>query len=317
MGVMQAEVPWPSTPIWSEMRFPHTLPQQLHMPLLSVPTLLGISRCVHLRVACRDWAAACSANIFAPPAGFEEVFSRRNPDGDVWARRLACMTMIHVLGAPNFHQRPLAVVEDDVHWLLAHQGTKKWTGKMLQSSFRISGAENIAKFTASLQPKCKLPGVVLDVIFQLRSQVRLQLQPLHCAALLSSPSLVRKLLSISKHLGTLSDYTTESSSTEPSHSTISPLFLAVLFANQDVVDILKSYGACLNCVDAMATVRLQVAFLWADLEERLLHLKLDAEAEKLGKEVDELRRQATAQATDLDNAVQNAVAMDAMNMPDL
>jgi len=305
MGAMRfdVEVPWPTTPIWSEMRFPQTLPQQLQMPLMSVPTLLGISRCVHLRVVCRDWAAACSANIFAPPAGFEEVFSRKFPDGDVWARRLACMTMMHVLGVPDFQQQPLAVVEDDVHWLLAHQGTKKWTGKMLQSSFRISGADHLAKFTAALQPKCKLPVVVLDVIFQLRSQVRLQLQPLHCAVLMSSPILVRKLLSISKHLGTLSDDTTESSSTTPADSTISPLFLAVLFANQDVVDILKSYGACLNCVDAMATVRLQVAFLWADLEERLLHLKLDAEAEKLGKDVDELRRRAAAQAADVDDAL--------------
>jgi len=295
------------------MSVPRTLPQHLHVPLMSVPTLLGISRCMQLRAVCRDWVAACSANIFAPPAGFEEVF-RSCPAGDVWARRLACMTMIHVLGAPDFEPRPLAIVEDDVHWLLAHKGTKKWTGKMLQSSFRISGAENIAKFTTALQPKCKLPGVVLDVIFQLRSQVRVQLQPVHCAVLLSSPALVRKLLSIAKHLGTLNDYThAESSSTEgPHHTTVSPLFLAVLFANQDVVDVLKSYGACLNCVDAMATVRLQVAFLWADLEERLLHLHLDAEAEKLGKEVDELRRQATEQAPDVDNVV-----IDAMDMPDV
>lgn len=210
------------------------------------------------------------------------------------------MALLDVLGAPDFKPLPLDVVEDHVHWLLSHEWTKRWAGNMLQSSFRISGADRLANLTAALRPRCKLAGVVLDVIFQLRSQVLVALQPVHCAVLLTSASLVRKLLSVAKNLGTLSDYTTDSHSTEGQHhTTVSPLFLAVLFADQYVVDVLRCHGACFNGVDALATMRLQAVFLWADLEERLNHLQLGAEAEKLAQKVDELRRQAAEQVAEV------------------
>jgi len=46
----------------------------------------------------------------------------------------------------------------------------------------------------------------------------------------------------------------------------------------------------------MATMRLQTALLWADLEERLTHLHLDAEKEQLANKVEHMRqRPRTAQ----------------------
>jgi len=279
---------------------PRALPQHLHVPLMSVPKMLGMSRCTQLRVTCRDWSEACSTDVFDPPAGFREVF-KSCPADDVWPRRLACMAILDVLGAPDFAERALNVVEDDVHWLLAHVWTKSWVEKMLQSTFRIRAVDQLAKWTAELRPKCKLPGVVLDVIFQLRSPVMLALQPIHCAVLLSSSSVLKKLLSAATHVARL---LTDSSSEETNHDSVSPLFLAVLFAEKDVVDVLRCHGACLNGVDAKAAMRLQGAFLWADLEERLISLQLDAEADKLAKTVDELRRDVE-RAAELDFAARH------------
>jgi hypothetical protein len=189
-------------------------------------------------------------------------------------------------------------VEDEVHWLLAHEQTKKWIRHMLRGSFKITGADNLAKMAATLRPRCKLPDVALDVIFQLRSQVHVALQPVHCAVLLSSSSVVRKLLIVAKRLDALSCY-----STEEDYISVSPLLLAVLFADQDVVNALRSHGACFNRVDAIAATRLQVAHLWADLQERLSHLQLDAEAEQLTKMVDELWWPPAEQAPGLDDVV--------------
>lgn len=268
---------------------PQALPQYLDVPLIRVPNLLGISRCTQLQVTCRDWAVACSADVFGPPVGFEEVLSGC-PGENVWARRIACVAMLHVLGAPDFGPRPEAIAEDDVHWLLTQDWTKELASKMLQSSFSISGPAALAKLTAALRPRCKLPSVVLGVIFHPRSQVHVALQPVHCAVLLSAPTLLRKLLSVAKHSGTLSDYTVAGLH----HTTVSPLLLAAFFSDQEVVDVLKEYGVCLNRVDAIATRRLQIAFLWADLESRLIALQLGAEAEELAKMMDELRQEAGA-----------------------
>jgi hypothetical protein len=227
--------------------------------------------------------------VYEPPTGFEEAF-KSCPEG-IWARRLSCIAMLSALGAPEFKPKPLEVVEDDVHWLIMHMWTKRFLKEMLVSTFSVDGVERLGALTAALRPRCKLPHVVLDVIFQLRSRVPVALRPLHCAVLLCSCSVVKKLLRISEAYSALKDYTTD----DPLHRTVSPLFLAVLFADQAVVDTLRCHGACLNRVDAMATMRLQVAFLWADVEERLLQLQLGAEAEKLAKMADELRQQAARQ----------------------
>lgn len=206
------------------------------------------------------------------------------------------MAMFDVLGVPNFAPKPLDVLEDHVHWLLAHEQTKKWIPYMLRGSFQVSDADSLAKMAATLRPRCKLPDLALDVIFQLRSQVLVALQPVHCAVLLSSSSVVRKLLMVAKRLDALSRYCTEED-----HTSVSPLLLAVLFADQDVVNVLRCHGACFNRVDAIAATRLQVAHMWADLQERLSYLQLDTEAEQLGKMVHELRWPAAEQAAGLDD----------------
>jgi len=180
--------------------------------------------------------------------------------------------------------RSVASVEDDVHWLLSDQRLKRWTAAVLRSSFRVSHTEKLEECIAALRPRCKLPGVVLDVIFQLRSQVVLSFQPIHYSVLYSSPSLVQKLLHVAERASNL--YTTE----ECQHSSISPLFCAVLFADREVVDVLRSHGACFNHVDAISTMRLQTADLWADVQERLIHLHLEVEAEDLENNVEQMRR---------------------------
>lgn len=289
---------------WKALFAPRALPQHMHVPLISVPAMLGISRCTSLRVACRDWAAACSVNSFGPPAGFEEVFDCFTKDES--GRKLSCMAILHALGAPDFRLVPLHVAEDHVHWLFAHERTKMWMANMLQASFRVHGVGCLAKLTQALRPRCKLPGEVLDAIFQGRSQASVAFEPLHYAILLSSSSLVRLLLSIATHLGACNRYIAGEGL---HHTTVSPLLLAVLFADQDVVDVLRSHGVCLNRADAMAAMRLQAALLWADLEKRFTHLNLDVEAEKLAQEVDELRRRAPDQPADLD-----ATAIDIHNM---
>lgn len=276
----------------------------MQVPLMTVPELLGISRCAPLRTSCRDWAKACSVELFGPPAGFEEAFRCANKAEDSsWARRLSCMTMLHVLGAPDFKPVLVHVVEDHVHWLLVHALTKRWTGNMIHGSFQVSGAQACAQLVEALRPRCKLPHVLLDVIFPARSQVPVILQPLHCAILLSSTALVRMLLSVAKHRGTISHYTAADGSQQTS---VSALLLAVLFADQDVVDILRGHGACSNSIDAMATMRLQTAFLWSELEERFINLNLDDEAQKLANQATELRRQAAEQAAAFNNAAPDA-----------
>merc|ERR1719408_633449 len=152
--------------------------------------------------------------------------------------------MLSVLGAPGFMARPLLLVEDEVHWLLIQEKPRKWTSEMLKSVFHVNGADKLAELIANLRPRCKLPDVSLDVIFQLRSRVLLTLQPLHYAIFYSSHSLLKKLLAIADSTGvTLLD---DLPSADGYHGNVSPLFLAVLFADQDVVGLLRQRGAKLS-----------------------------------------------------------------------
>lgn len=283
-----------SAEYWRALYAPQALQHCFQDALMLVPALLGIARCSNLRVVSRDWQLACMPDSFTPPSIVVKVLGPAismslRSYAEPAIQRLLGAWMPDVLGAPEF-QRSAASVEDEVHWLLTHPATRKHARASIRSTFCMDSASILSTFASSVRSRCKLPGTAVDVVFQLRSGVRFTLEPLHCAVLLSSRALVQKLLSTLKSLDEDIDC----------QATVSPLFLAVLFAEQDVVDVLRRYGASLSDADAVAAIGLPTVFLWAVLEERLSSLHLEDEATRLRTKVHKLCQQA-AQAVDANN----------------
>jgi hypothetical protein len=213
------------------------------------------------------------------------------------------MAMLHAVGAPGFTLKPLTSVEDDVHWMLSHERPKKWTSAMLRSSFCFLDTESLAELMKGLQPLCKLPGVALDEIFP----PRVAFQAIHYSVLYASPPLVQKLLRAADNVG-IRECIVNARTEEGKRCSISPLFMAVLFADKDVVDVLRSNDACLNDIDAEIAMRLHAASLRADLKNRLITLQLDVEAEELERTVEQMHQQDAQEEPDLRNPAADTIA---------
>lgn len=200
------------------------------------------------------------------------------------------MNILHALGAPGFTLRQAAVAEDMVYWLFSDPRPRKWDKEMLRSTFHVSGAQQVAEAVAVLKAMCTLSDVVVDVMFQLQSTASIVLQPVHYAILHHSERLATLLLRAAQRVGTLDD-TVQGATHGQVCTMVSPLMLAAVFADEQIVGMLRRHGAKMNSADVSVTLRLQNALLWADLEARLLDLGLVDEAEQLSREVSVLRQQ--------------------------
>lgn len=254
------------------------------VPLMMVPHFLGLSRCWSLRNTCRDWLLACHAERFRPPTGFEMVLGCDYPSdpNNIWGRRLACMALLSVLGATDFAVHSMLEAEDSIYWLLVHVKLQAWTKNMILTTFHNSDAGQISKMIASLQPKCKLPMAAVGIVFKLQrireQTIFFNAMPLHYAVIYSSVAATRMLLATAARVGTLAGMIQDFSE-EGRYIMLSPLFIAILFAEKNVVDVLRCSGAQINSLDAKAALRLQIAGLGADLWKRMevLHLSLQAD----------------------------------------
>jgi hypothetical protein len=195
------------------------------------------------------------------------------------------MSVFSILGAPGFNpNQSIEVTEDEVFWCLSDQRFRKWDANMLRSPFQTSWEMAVA-----LGPRCKIAGPVIDVLFA----APVHLRPIHYAVLHSSPRLVNMMLAAASRAGVFNEAVQDFVGVRDDKS-ISALFLAVLFAEQDVVDSLKRHGATTNSTDVQASLNLYRAHLWDVLHARLNQLQLNTEAEDLLKSLQELhQREAT------------------------
>lgn len=264
--------------IRSSVYAPRNVERPMQVLLLEVPQLLGLSRCLQLSRTCRDWMLACRTRFAGPPSSLKLVFGEdyiEEPDL-LTARRVACMSIHSVLGAPGFNVDPqsLAIVEDEFFWFFADERSKKWEKEILQSPFQVHRA--MAETTRVLRQRCRLSTIVIDELLR----APLCARPIHYAVLHSAPRLVRLILCAASRAGVLSE-TLQGFPDAASYTTVSPLFLAVLFSEQDVVNVLRRAGAGTNKVDVEVSLRLHEAQLWSDVAARFAELQLEAEAEQL------------------------------------
>lgn len=268
------------------------LTQQMDVPLLEVPQLLGLSRCVQLSRTCRDWRLACQTRFTGSPASLMQAFGDDYCEerDSVWARRVACMSIFSVLGAPGFRpQDSIEVTEDEVFWCLSDERLRKWDSNMLRSPFQTN-----RELAVALGPRCKIAGPVMDVLFAATLQP-LHLRPIHYAVLHSSPRLTNMLLAAASRAGVFNEAVQDFVGVRDDKS-ISALFLAVLFAGQDVVDTLKCHGATTNSADVKASLKLYRAQIWDELHARFNQLQLNAEADYLLNSLQELHQREAAAA---------------------
>eukprot|EP00930_Biecheleria_cincta_P032290 TRINITY_DN22407_c0_g1_i1.p1 TRINITY_DN22407_c0_g1~~TRINITY_DN22407_c0_g1_i1.p1 ORF type:complete len:293 (+),score=34.03 TRINITY_DN22407_c0_g1_i1:98-976(+) len=257
--------------------------QHMDVPLLEVPKLLGLSRCVQLARTSRDWWLACATRVSGIPASLRQAFGEDYCEeaDSVWARRVACMSLFSILGAPGFNpNQSTEVSEDEVFWCLSDRRFRKWDCNMLRSPFQTN-----REMVTAFGPRCKIAGPVMDVLFA----APLHLRPIHYAVLHSSPRLVNMMLAAASRAGVFSEAVQDFVGVKDDKS-ISALFLAVLFAEQDVVATLKRHGATTNSTDVQASLKLYRAHIWDDLHARLNEVQLNSEADDLLKSVRELHQ---------------------------
>jgi len=242
--------------------------------LQEVPYMLGVSRCFAMRRTCKAWARS----------------TQMLPKHDaVRHYGLSPLALLNVLGSPGFTLDSLMVAEDDVYSVLTDHHDRARPEFMLMLNPNNASQHDrdlVAKTITEMRPKCALPpnsfsNSAVDVIFQFRGErekmVVLQTQPIHLAVIHKAHRLVRMLLAAAAQSGVLAEILGNvQTGLLPSPSL---MFLAVVFADKQVVDSLKAVGAKFSSLDQTAVERLRCAGMWPELQVRMGELGLAVEAQ--------------------------------------
>eukprot|EP00928_Gymnodinium_smaydae_P062383 TRINITY_DN46262_c0_g1_i1.p1 TRINITY_DN46262_c0_g1~~TRINITY_DN46262_c0_g1_i1.p1 ORF type:complete len:286 (-),score=40.27 TRINITY_DN46262_c0_g1_i1:445-1302(-) len=230
---------------------------------------LGASRCRELRGTCQAWRSDLST-------------STRRSGGAACPRGEA---VLDAMRAPCF-QAPASVMslEDDVFLALTESTRLEDTQGMLLNYSRITDYEEISDMIAALKQKCTISPEAVSSIFQYQFErsktFYLSPRAIHYAVIHSASRVVKMLLSAAKRAGVL-EQVLQLSDQGDRPLTVTPLFLAVLFAEADVVEMLKSWGCKFNRMDGLAAMRLLKAGHWKACQSRIKALGLDAELMEL------------------------------------
>jgi len=236
--------------------------------------LLGPSRCGSLIASCR-----------LVGEDFRDLLSRPQ-HGDSGSARSLCATLwTAAAGGYSRLAGPVALhVEDAVYMALMHPAEGSTAKDVLQGHPDLTKPEDIAELIAALKPRCKVPAAVLDVIFAFKAERSntffLHPKPLHSAVMCSEIRLTRLLLAAAADWGVLEE-SLQLGNQEGSADTFTPLFLAMLFAERETVDVLLASGAAFNEVDLQAALRLQRLGWWTACAARLGELEIGDQATQL------------------------------------
>merc|ERR1740129_2244677 len=210
--------------------------------------------------------------------------------------------VLNAVSSADFALPSATVAEDGI--FLAMLDPEVHAKEALNSRTRIMECAEVAAMIEALQPRCRIAGGANAVRAIFKYQVErqktlfLKARPIHHAVMHSAPRLTRMLLSAADSHGTLQE-TLENAS--EAH-TVSPLFLAVLLAEDEVVDTLRRSGAHCNTMDVQAVGRLQTEGLWEGCRQRMEALGLGEEATWLAAKLRERRSSASSMLAALQRA---------------
>jgi len=229
----------------------------LEIALPQVQQLLGASRCGALKRVCCSWTESLQLHQPVPRHSLLDTLSPVSEN------------LLDELQA-----------EDDLY-LLKSAGIPD----LLSTHADISNFDEVRALVAALRPRCRLPEVAVDILFQPQVErdrtLYLAPRPLHCAVMHSSLRLLRMLLRAAKETGVLQE---ACGNDQPGAAALTPTFLAVLFASQEVGDVLVEEGIAdaFSCeLDVQAACKLQRRGLWPIFQERANSLGLGDFAAKL------------------------------------
>jgi hypothetical protein len=250
--------------------------------LWEVPNVLGLSRCAALRRTCKPWAAS-TRSPFKPVHLGHELAQDCCP---------APAALLNVLDTPSLSCDSLMDMEDTVYSILSDRRLRDWIPEMLLSCANKNEYLVVQDFIADLRPKCKLAPKAVDAILQpcieREQNVVLQPQSIHLAVVHNAARLVRMLLAKASQTGVMSQMLSNGLHS----SSPSLMFLAVLFADMEVIEALKAAGAQFNSCDQAAASRLDQAGLWTELQTRMANLGLAAVAQEWSAKLDDQKVKA-------------------------
>eukprot|EP00927_Polykrikos_kofoidii_P066722 TRINITY_DN62283_c0_g1_i1.p1 TRINITY_DN62283_c0_g1~~TRINITY_DN62283_c0_g1_i1.p1 ORF type:complete len:347 (+),score=56.26 TRINITY_DN62283_c0_g1_i1:144-1184(+) len=265
---------------------------------------LGESRCLELRVSCRrcknglrvdSRRAICeppAPPALAPPSQTPSpcVSTGEPTDADPPATQFSARDeLVKALGAPSFRSPASLTTEDAVYVLLADVNLEAQIPSMLSAHAPIHEHKDIRRMLAELRPLCQVPGDVLDVIFQPQVERDRTLffnpRAIHLAVVHSSARIVGLLLGAARRVGALEEVLQQQCSIQrrssSSPSTLTPLFVAALFAGREVVDRLVRAGCEPNDIDVHAAGLLRRRGHWNPVKERMQALGMESTAARI------------------------------------
>lgn len=270
---------------------------------LHVVQLLGASRCAAMPAVCRSWRQEHRqvVNVLSHDARSQAAAAaetlRRSGD-PIEASKSGGEHLLVVL-SPGGPQRPSELdMEDDVYCLLAGARATGQVYDLLTCHTSIAGYWEVKALAAALKPHCKVSPGVVETLF--RSQVErdrgsiLPFWPRAVHIAVARPCVTNRLLSLllaaAEEAGCLDEVLQrDSSAVGQRPSTLSPLFLAVLFADPGIVQVLRKRGCVPNEADVQAAARLQRAKLWHDTTSRMEELGLSEFAAEIAARLEARR----------------------------
>jgi hypothetical protein len=181
------------------------------------------------------------------------------------------------------------LVEDAVYSVVSSKKSNRCIPELLLCQEAKTDHNAVAGLITELRPRCKLQADCVDAVFQPHVErcktLFLHPRPVHYAVINNSARLTRMLLALASHVD-INERTVEKDGTSPSL-----MFLATLFADNRVVEVLKAFCVTCNPCDQNAALKLKRAGHWQQFKARMEDLGLQEVALHLDSQLNDQEEQ--------------------------